>query len=293
LPRGHLRRNALALIGGAAIVIAPMTLRNALVFRSFVPVALGTGVILCQGIGDYDVEQRFGLSRTDDGTNEQEAQWAGRPDYAAELYRPDGIERERGRVARALSVIRSEPAWFAGTMVRRVGTMLEYEPVAIISADPTVSHSLEITKDTPLVWSPSPHELLSESQISVAAKTSLTQGDAALHLESDDIANSTQLATGPITIRPNFDYVLTIPVTIQQGRVSITVRPMGRPQILASAALPDSLERVPYTNAFAPTVQLPFVSRNHLSEAVCYSLLSSAGDSRCDPSSVVSQKTVN
>jgi hypothetical protein len=263
-PRGERRRHALALIGGAVIVIAPMTIRNALVFRSFVPISLGTGVTLCQGIGDYDFEQRFGLSTTDDGTNAQEAQWAGRPEYAAALYRPDGIERERSRTARALSVIRSDPAWFMGTMARRMLMMLKYEPVPIISAEPPVSHSLEITKDTPLVWSRSPHELVSKSQISGSVKTSLIQeGDVALRLESDNTANAIQLVTNPITVRQNFDYVLTIPLRIQQGRVLITVRAIERPQILASAALPDSLERLPYTNAFAPTIQIPFVSRNH------------------------------
>ena len=264
LPRGQRRRYAMAMIGGAAIVIAPMTMRNALVFRSFVPVALGTGVTLCQGIADYDVEQRFGLSPTDVGTNVQEAQWAGRPDYAAELYRPDGIERERARIARAWSVIRSDPTWFVGTMVRRMVMMLKYEPVSIISAEPTVLHSLETTKDTPLVWSRSPHELLSESQISGSARASLTgESDVTLRLESDETANAIQLVTNPIPVRQNFDYVLTLPVKPQQGRVSITLRPVGRSQILASAALPDSLERVPYTNAFAPAIQIPFVSLNH------------------------------
>lgn len=262
LPRDQWRRNALALIGGTVIVIAPLTIRNALVFRSFVPISLGTGVTLTEGIGDYDVEQRFGLSATDDGTNAQEAQWAGRPDYAAELYRPDGIERERARTARALSVIRSHPAWFAGTMVQRVLTMLTYEPVSIVSAEPTVSHSLEITKDTPVVWSPAPHELLSASQISGSAKTSLTR-EGALRLESDDTANAVQLVTKPITVRRNFDYVLTIPVRVEQGRLSITVRPTAHPKILASAALPDSLERVPYTRAYVPEIQMPFVNQNH------------------------------
>jgi Dolichyl-phosphate-mannose-protein mannosyltransferase len=258
LPRGQWRRHALALIGGAAIVIAPVTMRNVIVFHSFIPLSLGTGIILCEGIADYDVEQRFGLSRTDDGTNAQEARWAGRPEYTAELYRPDGVERERGRIARAFSVIRSDPAWFVGTMVQRMLTMLQYEQVPIISAEPTVSHSLEVIKDTPVAWSRSPQELLSESQVSGSAKTSFTQD--ALRLETDDAG---KVITNPITVRQNFDYVLTIPVSIQQGRVSITVRPVGRPQILASATLPDSLERVPYTNAFAPTIQIPFVNTNN------------------------------
>lgn len=263
LPRGQRRRHALAVIAGAVIVIAPITIRNVIVFRSFVPITLGTGQNLSAGIGDYDVEQRFGLSATDDGTCAQEAQWAGRLDYAAELYRPDGIERDSSRIARAWTVIRSEPLWFAGTMVRRMTTMLEYEQVAIISAAPTVSHSLEITDDTPLIWSRSPTELLSDSQVKSSARASLNQqGELALRLESDDTGKAIQLVTSPIAVRRNFDYVLTVPVKIEQGRASIIVKRVGHPQTVASAALPDSLERVPPVNALAPEVRIPFVSRN-------------------------------
>ena len=260
LPRGQRRRHVLALIGGTAIVVAPITLRNALVFRDFVPVGLGTGQALSAGIGEYDVEQRFGLSPTDYGTSTQEAQQAGRPDYAAELYRPEGIERDRQRVARAWAVIRSNPGWFVGVMLRRTLTMLTYEPVPIVSAQPTVLHPLEVAKDKPLVWSPSPQGLLSESQTTGSVRTSVSpEGEATLRLES---SNSFQLVTKPIAVRPNFDYVLTVPVRIHQGRASITVRRLARPQILASASLPDSLERLPFTNEFAPVVQIPFVSPN-------------------------------
>jgi len=257
-PRGQRLRPALALIGGTVLLVAPITIRNVLVFHTLVPVTLGTGQNLSAGIGDYDVEHRFGLSSTDDGTCLQEAEWFGRPDYKTDLYRPDGIERDRGRTQRALAVIRKEPLWFVGTMFRRVAAMLEYEPASIISAEPTVSHSLEITNDTPLAWSRLPQELLAE--VSGSAKTSLTE--AGLRLEADDTANATQLVTKPIALKRNFDYVLTIPVTFQQGRLSIAVRPVGRQRILASASLPDSLERVPYTNAYAPVLQIPFVNTN-------------------------------
>jgi hypothetical protein len=256
--RGQRLRPALALIGGAVLLVAPITIRNVLVFHSFVPVTLGTGQNLSAGIGDYDVEQRFGLSATDDGTCLQEAEWFGRPDYKTDLYRPDGIERDRGRTQRALAVIRKEPLWFVATMFRRVAKMLEYEPVSIISAEPTVSHSLEITSATPLAWSSSPHELSTE--MSGYANTSWTQ--AGLRLEADDTANATQLMSKPIALKRNVDYVLTIPVRFQQGRLAITVRPVGRQRILASASLPDSLERVPYTNAYAPVLQMPFVNTN-------------------------------
>src|SRR6201991_985309 len=196
----------LALVCGAAILVAPIPIGNVVVFHSFVPITLGTGQNLSAGIGDYDVEQRFGLPATDDGTCAQEAQLFGRPDYTAELYRPDGIERDRRRTARAWAVIRSEPAGFVDKMFRRVSAMLEYEPVSIISAEPTVSHSLEITKDTPVVWSLSPQDFLSEA---------------------DDPANEPQLVTKPITVKRNTDYFLTVPVRVQEGRASITIRHAG------------------------------------------------------------------
>ena len=257
-PRGQRLRPALALIGGAVLLVAPITIRNVLVFHTFVPLTLGTGQNLSAGIGDYDRERRFGLSATDVGTCLQEAEWFGRPDYKTDLYRPDGIERDRGRTQRALAVIRKEPLWFVGTMFRRVAAMFEYEPVSIISTEPTVSHRLEITNDTPPVWSASPHELLTE--MSGYANTSLTE--AGLRLEANDTANATQLVTKPITLKRNFDYVLTIPVSFQQGRLAITVKPVGRQRILASASLPDSLERLPFTNAYAPVLQIPFVNTN-------------------------------
>ena len=50
---------------------------------------------------------------------------------------------------------------------------------------------------------------------------------------------------------------------LPRGRLSVTVRPTERARILASAALPDSLERVPYTNAYVPEIQMPFVNQNH------------------------------
>src|SRR5439155_4503836 len=62
--RGARMRPALALLGGALITIAPLTVRNAVVFRSFIPVSLGAGQTLVEGLGDYDPERRLGLPAT-------------------------------------------------------------------------------------------------------------------------------------------------------------------------------------------------------------------------------------
>src|ERR1044071_8274259 len=67
------------------------------------------------------------LRDTDAGLTQLEASEAARPEYAAALFKPDGIERDRQRTRRALKVIRENPVWFAGVILRRAGSMLRLE----------------------------------------------------------------------------------------------------------------------------------------------------------------------
>ncbi len=73
-------RYALAVVAGAVLVVAPLTLRNAYVFGHFVPVSLGAGQTLLEGIGDFDPEGRLGIPPTDIGIQRMEAEKHNRPD---------------------------------------------------------------------------------------------------------------------------------------------------------------------------------------------------------------------
>jgi 4-amino-4-deoxy-L-arabinose transferase-like glycosyltransferase len=126
-PKGARARTALALVAGALLTVAPLTLRNAIVYGHFIPVSLGAGQTLVEGIADYDPERRFGLPATDVELTQMEALEAGRPEYASSLFTPDGIRRDRERTRRALRVIGAHPFWFAGVMSRRAGSMLRLE----------------------------------------------------------------------------------------------------------------------------------------------------------------------
>jgi 4-amino-4-deoxy-L-arabinose transferase-like glycosyltransferase len=139
--KGRRARPALALVAGALVAVAPLTLRNAVVFGHFIPVSLGAGQTLVEGIADYDPSHRFGLPDTDLGLTRMEAAEAGRPEYAAALFTPDGVERDRWRTRRALAVIAENPAWFAGVMLRRAGSMLRLERTPL-SSDAPVSEGL-------------------------------------------------------------------------------------------------------------------------------------------------------
>jgi len=118
------------------LAVAPLTLRNAVVYGHFIPVSLGAGQTLVEGIADYDRERRFGLPETDAGLTQLEASEAGRPEYAAALFKPDGIERDRWRTRRALKVIRENPVWFASVMLRRAGSMLRLERTPLATTAP-------------------------------------------------------------------------------------------------------------------------------------------------------------
>lgn len=125
--RGERKRSALILVCGALLVVVPLTIRNAVVFGKFIPVSLGAGQTLIEGIADYNTDGSLGLPQTDLELIRGEAETAQRPDYANSLFTPDGIARDRARLARGFAVIRAHPCWFAGVMLRRAAAMLRLE----------------------------------------------------------------------------------------------------------------------------------------------------------------------
>lgn len=117
---------ACALTATMIVVISPITIRNLVVFHRLIPLSIQAGLNLVEGIGDFDRDGKLGMPRSDREAKFKDAEWHGRPDYAATLWVPDGIARDRARFDRGLSVIRSRPGWFAGVMLRRAAFMLSY-----------------------------------------------------------------------------------------------------------------------------------------------------------------------
>jgi hypothetical protein len=125
--RGARLGPAVVLVAGACLAIAPLTIRNAMVFGKFIPVSLGAGQTLIEGIADYNTDGTLGLPQTDMELIRGEAETFQRPEYANSLFTPDGPERDRARLARGFAVIRAHPVWFMGVMVRRAASMLRLE----------------------------------------------------------------------------------------------------------------------------------------------------------------------
>ena len=125
--RGSRLRPAVTLLCGALLIIAPITIRNAMVYGKFIPVSLGAGQTLIEGIADYNSDGSLGMPQTDMELIRGEAETAHRPEYANSLFTPDGIERDRARLGSGFAVIRAHPIWFAGVMIRRAASMLRLE----------------------------------------------------------------------------------------------------------------------------------------------------------------------
>ncbi|HEX8142192.1 MAG TPA: hypothetical protein VF553_06315 [Pyrinomonadaceae bacterium] len=124
---------SVAVLLGAALLIAPILLRNAIVFRAFVPTGLGTGTNLWESIGETERAGEFKAPRSDNEVVEQERAAMGlSADAPLRLYWPNGIERDRARSRQALQIIAAHPFWYAGVMLRRMAAVLKYagEPVA-------------------------------------------------------------------------------------------------------------------------------------------------------------------
>lgn len=251
-------RFALAVVCGTLLVVLPLTLRNAIVFQRFIPVSLGAGQTLLEGIADYDREGRFGIPQTDVGIMKQEAEIYQRPDYYRTLFNPDGFERERARLYRGFAVICSHPLWFAGVMTRRASSMVRLERSRLISTQPAVSHPPQPSSNypEPLLY---PYSMVKDANS--------TPGEIRLDDESGHKTVLTIVGNGSrydgqaawaVTLRPNSDYLLDTVVKVERGRMRISIVNGGN-KTLASSVV-DTLEQTTPENQSYVPFQLAFVS---------------------------------
>lgn len=237
--RGKRLRAAGVVLAGAIIVIAPITIKNAIVFGRFIPLSLGAGQTLLEGIADYDHSNRFGIPLTDLGIMRQEAQWYGKPEYAQLLFGTDGIERERMRLARGFAVIRSHPFWFAGVVMRRGIASTRVEPVPVLAPEPPVSHDFTRLDANAVVWSTNESMRL--------------RGDATKYgnMKSSDV----------IDVLTGADYVFRVPLKLEEGRVLVKVTDASQKKVLASMGV-DLIEGVPAQEQPVRDLAIPFVTAN-------------------------------
>jgi len=117
---------AAAAFAGTIVIIAPIVIRNYLVFPDFTPTGGTIGVNLWEGLGETELGQQHGFIFGDQKMLDVERQRMGWPaDMPLDMQWPDGIRRDRERTRESLAFIRQHPVWYLGVMVGRMWGMLK------------------------------------------------------------------------------------------------------------------------------------------------------------------------
>src|ERR1051325_10031375 len=115
-----------AVLAGTVLVIAPIVIRNAVVFPDFTPTGGTIGVNLWEGLGETEFGRANGFLYGDDKMLAVERTRLGVPaDAQFEVQWPDGIRRDRERTRESLAFIKQHPIWYAGVMLGRMWGMLK------------------------------------------------------------------------------------------------------------------------------------------------------------------------
>ena len=115
-----------ALLAGTIILIAPIVIRNYVVFPDFTPTGGTIGVNLWEGLGETELGRQNGFLFGDDKMLEVERARMGRAgDTQVEIQFPDGIRRDKERTRESLAFIRQHPIWYLSVMFGRMWGMLK------------------------------------------------------------------------------------------------------------------------------------------------------------------------
>jgi hypothetical protein len=115
-----------AVLVGTVFVIAPIVIRNYVVFPDFTPTGGTIGVNLWEGLGETELGRQHGFLFGDDKMLEVERTRMSRPgDTSVEIQYPDGIRRDKERTRESLAFIRQHPIWYLGVMLGRMWGMLK------------------------------------------------------------------------------------------------------------------------------------------------------------------------
>ena len=115
-----------AVLVGTVVVIAPIVIRNYVVFPDFTPTGGTIGINLWEGLGETELGRQNGFVFGDDKMLEVERARMGWPaDKPLDAQWPDGIRRDRERTRESIAFIRQHPIWYLGVMAGRMWGMLK------------------------------------------------------------------------------------------------------------------------------------------------------------------------
>ncbi|HWC77779.1 MAG TPA: glycosyltransferase family 39 protein [Blastocatellia bacterium] len=238
------------LVASTCLMIMPLTIRNWVLFGRFIPLSLGVGVIMLEGIAEYDTDGKFNLPVYDEGLTSMEAEAHGRPDYRGDLWNPDGVERERERLERSIGAIRSDVPWFIGVMFQRMAFMVRYNDfdpkhqpfnttlAPSVAEGPGYGHTTDVpgTGEPASLFTPA-EALAHGTRSSEGAKLALLDEGDWFELQGDESISREQFVFPPFAVRKNTDYLVKVPILIRQGKFDLRIRNADGRTTLAQISL--------------------------------------------------------
>ena len=254
--QGKRLRCATLLLAASVIIISPVTIRNWVIYHHLIPVAVPAGINLVQGIAELDTDRRFGMPLFDRDVLEKDVEWNKRPEYGGNLWAPDGIERDRTRFNRGLDVLRSNPFWYAGAMLRRAKFMLSFSEsrhrgwpfdtatVPPVTAIPPFGQTVLPANEkdgSDSVTLPSAL-LAGGNRLSELTEVYLVNGENTLRIIGAGNDFEDQFLSSPFSVRRNTNYQVNLKGMVRQGLGAAKVVTPNRQIVLASAILPSEKE---------------------------------------------------
>jgi hypothetical protein len=115
-----------AVLFGTVLLIAPIVIRNYVVFPDFTPTGGTIGANLWEGLGETELGRSHGFILGDGKMVESERAKYGWPaDVHIDVQWPDGIRRDRERTRESIAFIRQHPVWYVGVMLGRMWGMIK------------------------------------------------------------------------------------------------------------------------------------------------------------------------
>ena len=255
-----------ALLAAFILTIAPITIRNAIVYRAFIPISLGAGQTMLEGIADYDTENRFGIPATDYGIITLEAEKYNRPDYATTLFGEDGIKRDRMRTAQGLQIIGENPFWFGKVMFLRALSMNRLERVLTVSSEIPITNALPENGTANAVWKNSGFEIQQSGNL-ISKEANFTNSDGKSILLTDNSKNGIQFSSAEINVKGNTDYLAEVVVKLKKGRISIKIVGAETGKVYSFSTInfeewesslepPEKIAKIPFTVSRNENVKL-------------------------------------
>src|SRR5215510_8887729 len=108
-----------AVLAGTVVVIAPIVIRNYVVFPDFTPTGGTIGTNLWEGLGETELGRQHGFMLGDDKMLERERAKYGWPaEMKVDVQWPDGIRRDSERTRESIEFIKQHPGWYLSVMLR-------------------------------------------------------------------------------------------------------------------------------------------------------------------------------